>query len=92
VDRLGLGFRVPLLVISPFAKAAIVDHHAGEFSSILRFVEDEWGLAPLTARDRNASDLSYDFDFTRAPLPPDPLALRTDCPGGKALPDDVPAG
>ena len=79
VDEFGLGFRVPLLVISPYAKAGLVDHQLGEFSSMLRFVEENWDLAPLTERDRSSGDLSYDFDFTQDPLPPDPLPLR-DCP------------
>ncbi len=81
VDRFGFGFRVPLLVISPYAKQGVVDHHLGEFSSVLRFIEDNWGLAKLTHRDRSATDLSYDFDFSKPPRPPDPLPLRTDCKG-----------
>jgi phospholipase C len=89
VDRFGFGFRVPLLVISPYARSGNIDHHEGEFSSILRFVEDDWGLSQLTHRDRNATNLSYDFDFSRPPLPPDPLPLRTDCQGG-ALPSEIP--
>jgi phospholipase C len=91
VDRLGLGFRVPLLVVSPFARSGRVDHHEGEFSSFLRFIEDNWGLPQLTRRDRAASNLVYDFDFGRAPLAPDPLPLRKRCPGG-APAHDVPKG
>ena len=91
VDRFGFGFRVPLLVISPYAKPGNVDHHEGEFSSILRFIEDNWGLSQLTERDRSATAMSYDFDFAQRPIPPDPLPLRTDCVGGK-LPRDVPKG
>jgi phospholipase C len=78
LDGFGLGIRVPLLVISPHARNG-VDHQVGEFSSVLRFIEDNWGLRQLTDRDRLATDLSYDFDFTRRPHPPDPLPLRTDC-------------
>ena len=78
LDGFGLGIRVPLLVISPYAKNG-VDHQVGEFSSVLRFVEDNWGLRQLTDRDRLATDLSYHFDFTGRPNPPDPLPLRTDC-------------
>jgi phospholipase C len=80
IDRFGLGFRVPLLVISPYARAGTVDHHRGEFASVLRFVDENWGITRrLTARDAHASDLSYDFDFSRPPIPPDPLPVRTDC-------------
>jgi phospholipase C len=80
VDQFGLGFRVPLLVISPYARRGLVDHHQAEFSSVLRFIEDNWRLGGfLTARDRAANDLSYDFDFAQAPRPPDPRPLRSDC-------------
>jgi phospholipase C len=79
VDAFGLGFRVPLLVISPYAKAGTVDHRLGEFSSMLRFVENNWSLKTLTKRDEQANDLSYDFDFGRKPLAPDPRPTRV-CP------------
>jgi phospholipase C len=79
VDGFGLGIRVPLLIISPYAKNGVVDHHLGEFSSVLRFIEDRWGLTQLTDRDRQAMDLSYDFNFTKRPHRPDPLPLRTGC-------------
>jgi phospholipase C len=81
VDRFGFGFRVPLLVISPYAKRGHIDHRLGEFSSVLRFIEDNWSLSRLTHRDRRARNLSYDFDFDREPRAPDPLPLRTDCRG-----------
>jgi len=79
VDDFGFGIRVPLLVISPYALKGVVDHHLGEFSSVLRFIEDNWGLGQLTGRDRAATNLSYDFDFTQKPWRPDPLPLRTNC-------------
>jgi phospholipase C len=79
VDAFGFGIRVPLLVISPYALKGTIDHHLGEFSSVLRFIEDNWDLRSLTARDRAARNLSYDFDFTQKPRRPDPLPQRTDC-------------
>ena len=78
VDAFGFGIRVPLLVISPYAKQGWIDHQRGEFSSMLRFVEDNWGLSKLTDRDRMASNLSYDFDFDQTPQPPRPMQPR-DC-------------
>jgi phospholipase C len=83
VDDFGFGIRVPMLVISPYAKRGVVDHQLGEFSSILRFIEDNWGLTQLTHRDRDATNLSYDFDFSLPPRAPDPQPLRTDCTGTK---------
>jgi phospholipase C len=81
VDRFGFGFRVPLLTISPYAKPGYIDSQLGEFSSVLRFIEDNWGLSQLTHRDRDAFNLSYVFDFEQEPRAPLPLPRRTDCVG-----------
>jgi phospholipase C len=75
LDQFGLGPRVPLLVISPYAKPGFVVHTVYEHSSILKFVETRYGLAPLTARDANASDMLDSFNFTQ--LPQAPLLLQT---------------
>ena len=86
VDGFGFGIRVPLLILSPYAKTGFVSHELGEFSSVLRFVEDNWGLTQLTHRDHEATPLMSAFDFSQDPRPPDPLPIRTDCPG-PAFPD-----
>ena len=84
VDRMGFGFRVPLLVLSPYAVDGKVSHESGEFSSVIRFIEDNWMLRPfLTHRDRDAEPMLTAFDFNQEPRPPDPLRLRTDCTGPK---------
>ena len=79
VDDFGFGFRVPLLTISPYAKPGYIDSQLGEFSSVLRFIEDNWGLSQLTHRDRDAFNLSYLFDFDQEPREPFelPHARRT---------------
>jgi phospholipase C len=82
-DDFGLGFRVPLIVLSPYARHGFVDHRVSEFDSMLRFIEQNWGLEPLSERDANAASLAPDFDFTQDPTPPHPLPLRTDCTGSK---------
>jgi phospholipase C len=81
VDDFGFGIRVPMIVISPYAKDGKVSHELGEFSSVLRFIEDNWGLTQLTHRDRRATPMLSAFDFRQDPRPPDPLPLRTDCEG-----------
>jgi phospholipase C len=81
LDKFGLGIRVPTLTISPYAKQGYIDSTLGEFSSVLRFIENNWGLTQLTRRDRIANDMSYNFDFTQAPREPTPQPLRTDCRG-----------
>jgi phospholipase C len=64
----GLGFRVPLLVISAYAKPGYVSHVQYETASVLRFTEDIFGLRPLAAADRRATSPAVDcFDFSRRP-------------------------
>jgi phospholipase C len=81
IDKFGLGIRVPLLTISPYAKQGFIDSKHGEFSSVLRFIEDNWGLPQLTKRDRQSGNLHEAFDFQQEPRPPDPQPERTDCKG-----------
>ncbi|HEY8303397.1 MAG TPA: alkaline phosphatase family protein, partial [Solirubrobacteraceae bacterium] len=65
-DRCGYGPRQPLLVISPFAKSNFVDHSITDQSSILRFVEDNWGLGRIGdgSFDARAGSLSNMFSFS----------------------------
>jgi phospholipase C len=81
VDVYGFGIRSPMLVISPYAKHGHVSHERSEFSSVVRFVEDNWGLPQLAERDRLATPLFDSFDFDQRPRPPDPRPLPTDCVG-----------
>jgi phospholipase C len=68
VDYDGLGFRVPLLVISPYAKKNYVSHVQYETGSVLRFAEDVFGLPRLAASDTRANSPAADcFDFSRPP-------------------------
>jgi phospholipase C len=73
-DAAGLGMRVPMIVVSPFAKRGYVTHTQYETTSMLRFVENNFGLAPLTAADQRATDPALDMlDFGalhRAPFRP----------------------
>jgi phospholipase C len=79
VDRFGFGPRVPLLIVSPYARPGYVSHTQYEFSSLLRFAEERFNLPPLTDRDRLANDLLDSFDFNQRRLPPLLLDTRT-CP------------
>ncbi|MFY9633030.1 MAG: alkaline phosphatase family protein [Candidatus Cybelea sp.] len=68
VDYDGLGFRVPMLVVSPYAKISYVSHKTYELASIVRFVEDRFGLATLSASDKRALSPAGDcFDFAQKP-------------------------
>ena len=62
-----LGFRVPMIVISPYAKPGYVSHVPYEFGSILKFVEETFGLGSLGTTDTNANDLSDCFNFGSKP-------------------------
>ena len=68
--RRGMGLRVPMLIISPYARPHFVDHTAATLASPLAFIESNWGLAPLGEDDRGAYNLGNAFDFSQQPLPP----------------------
>lgn len=70
-DKCGYGPRIPLLIISPYAKANFVDHTPTDFISILKFIEDNWNLGRIGggSLDVLANPLSNMFDF-RAPHQP----------------------
>jgi phospholipase C len=73
LDREGLGLRVPLLLISPYAKKNYVSHTLFEFGSILRFTEEAFGLQQLSASDARATPPDDAFDFGRPPRPFSPI-------------------
>jgi acid phosphatase len=57
IDRWGPGVRVPAILVSPFAKRGNIEHKFYETVSILKMIEDRWGLKPLGTRDAAAPDL-----------------------------------
>lgn len=67
-DYDGLGFRVPLLIVSPYAKQGYVTHAQYETASVLRFIEDNFGLSQLAKSDGRAADPVGDaFDYYQPP-------------------------
>lgn len=62
------GFRVPLIVVSPCAKPAYVSHVTRDFGSILKFIEEVYGLPSLGYADARANDLTDCFDFNQTPV------------------------
>ena len=76
VDDMGLGFRVPLIVVSPWAKHGYISHQQHEFGSLLKFLETRYGLPSLGTRDAISDDLLDCFDFTQSPQPY--TAIQTD--------------
>jgi phospholipase C len=69
------GFRVPMIVVSPYARPHYVSHTPTDFTAILKFIETRFNLANLTRRDAAAMDMTEFFDFSAArtltfPAPP----------------------
>jgi phospholipase C len=66
------GFRVPLLVISPFTVENYVSHTGADSTAILKLIETRFALQPLTKRDAAQPDMTEFFDFTNIPwaIPP----------------------
>jgi len=69
VDAMGLGFRVPLIVVSPYAKHGYISHVEHEFSGFLRYTEEVFNLPNLGTRDVSADDFADCFDYTQTPQP-----------------------
>lgn len=67
------GFRVPFVVVSPFARKRYVSHTVTDQTSVLRFIETRFDFPALTNRDANADPLLDMFDFSSPPFmtPPD---------------------
>jgi phospholipase C len=61
-----LGIRLPVIVVSPWAKRGYVSSVVQDHTSILRFIERRWNLGAMTRRDANANDMTDYFDFRRA--------------------------
>ena len=78
------GFRLPAIVVSPYAKKGFVLTTPAEQASIPKLIEDLWGMSYMSTRDPHARDgdagsLMTAFDFTQAPQAPLMLTTRT-CP------------
>jgi phospholipase C len=69
----GLGFRVPMMVISPYARETsssqpgYISHTQYEFGSIMKFIEGTWNLGSLGTTDERATSIVDSFDFTQHP-------------------------
>jgi phospholipase C len=93
IDQIGLGIRVPLLTISPYAQRGLIDDELGEFSTPLRFISDNWGLDPLTPRIAKTHNMEHLFDFSSRPRMPSPTTARAKTYGHPFgfIPEDYPA-
>lgn len=70
VDAYGEGFRVPTIIVSPWAKHGFIDHTQYEFASMLRLAEDNFNLPLLGTRDATSNNMMNSFDFSQPPQQP----------------------
>ena len=76
------GYRVPLIVVSPYARKHYVNHQVADFTAILKLIETRFGLAALTKRDAAQINMTAFFNFNIPPwkTPPTPPAQSTSGP------------
>jgi phospholipase C len=82
-----MGFRIPAILVSPYARRGYVDHGIYGFESILKMIRYRFGLPPLTPRDLFANNIATAFDFEAKPqlqppgLPSPPDVIAAQCAG-----------
>lgn len=82
-----MGFRIPAVLVSPYARRGHVDHSIYGFESILKMIRYRYGLPPLTPRDLYANNIATAFDFESKPnyevphLPTPPEVIVSACAG-----------
>jgi phospholipase C len=64
----GMGIRVPMVIVSPYARPSFTDSNVASFSSILAFTEHNFGLSALGPSDASAYDFSGSFNYSQTPL------------------------
>jgi len=81
------GWRIPMYVVSPFAKKNYVSHTTADFTAVLKFIETRFDLPNLTERDKAQIDMLEFFDFDGKPwlTPPTPPTQPTNMPCDKSL-------
>jgi phospholipase C len=86
-----LGFRVGMIVVSPYSRAATVVHTQYDFGSILKLMEETFNLGSLGTTDASANSMKDAFDFTQTPLTfkPEPLPQAMRCKDEVTNPKDV---
>ena len=81
-DFVYTGYRVPLIVVSPYARKNYVSHTVADYTAILKFIETRFNLQPLNHRDAAQMDMTefFDFDNPAWMTPPTPPAQNTSGP------------
>jgi phospholipase C len=76
LDYQGLGIRVPMLIVSPYAKKGYVSHTQYEFGSLIKFIEATWKLGSLGTTDVRANAIDDAFDFSQSPRAFSPIPAK----------------
>jgi phospholipase C len=76
LDVMGLGYRVPLIVVAPYARLHYVSPKLHEFGSLMKFAEEDFGIPPIGTSDARADDLADIFDFHQSPTPFTPIQTK----------------
>jgi phospholipase C len=76
IDAMGPGFRVPLIVVSPYARHGYVSHHFHEVSGFISFIEKNFDLGTSGARDAGSDAFSDCFDYTQKPVAYNAIATK----------------
>ena len=79
------GPRLPMVIISPYAKPGYTDPKPATFNSVLAYTEHAFGLPALTVNDAAAYDFSNAFNYNQTPLTPVPLAQRLPPPASRSF-------
>ena len=91
VDAFGYGSRVPALLVSPYARKGYVDHTELDQTAAIKFIEENYGLAPLGSRDAAAKTFTGAFDFSGPPRGPSLISEGVGGSGG-AIAKRPPSG
>ncbi|HLO18551.1 MAG TPA: alkaline phosphatase family protein [Anaerolineales bacterium] len=86
VDDRGYGFRVPAMLVSPYARTGLIDHTLLDHTSILKFIEENWDIPPLAVRDAKANNFTSAFDFSAPPRPPILISSTREAPEPRVEP------
>ena len=91
-DFVYTGYRVPLIVISPFSKKNYVSHTVADYTAILKFIETRFNVPSLTQRDAAQMDMTEFLDFVNAPwkTPPIPSSIPTQPTSAPCYMDHLP--
>jgi phospholipase C len=91
INYTSLGMRIPLIAISPYARPKSISSTEYQYGSILRFIEQTFGLGSLGSTDATSNSLADMFDLTQKPTPyvTEKLPSQKPCGGGNISPQQI---